>query len=87
MSISSFVTGNVIWIAVGIIIIFLIIKYLISSGYFKKIGLDFSKIDLSALQQDDDFWRTDKKEEDNKKPKDKPDDFFQTEYNVQGGVI
>jgi hypothetical protein len=86
MSISSFVTGNTIWIGVGIVIIFLIIKYLHSTGYFKKIGLDFSKVDLSAFQQDEDFFGTDKKEED-KKSKDKPDDFFQTEYDVQGGVV
>ena len=92
MSISTFLTHNVIWIALGIVIIFLIIRYLNNTGYFKKVGLDFSKIDLSALQSDEDFFGTPEEikgpTNNKEKPKiDKEEDFWSTEYDYKGGTI
>jgi len=86
MSISNFISNNVFVIAIVIVILFFIIKYLISSGYFKKIGLDLSKIDLSQFQQEDDFFAVAEKPK-GKTTKENPNDFFNTNHNLQGGTI
>ena len=92
MTIMTWISSNVILVAIIIVVLFFIFRYLMSSGYFKKIGLDFDTVAFKKTIQDmqggNDFFAPAKEEikEDKNKPQ---DDFFNTniEQDVKGGKI
>ena len=82
----TWIGNNIILVAIIVVILFLIIRYLHTSGYFKKIGLDFNSKDfkktIQNMQGDDDFFAPAKDE-----TKKSNDDFFDTDLNkdLKGG--
>jgi hypothetical protein len=92
----NWVSNNIILVAIIVVIVFFIIKYLQSSGYFKKIGLDFNtqefKKTIQNMRGDEDFFAPAPEEKigdkivdkDNNKsiPIKKQDDFFDTNLNI-----
>ena len=88
MTIMNFISQHIIIVAIVVVIVFFIIQYLISSGYFKKIGLGFDKEEfkktIQNMQGNEDFFAPSKVEEtydENKKSK-KQEDFFDTSLNI-----
>jgi len=70
MTITSFISNNVFLVAIVIVILFFIIRYLYSKGYFNKFGIKDIKFPPATI--DNDFFKTD---DTIKAPK---EDFFAT---------
>ena len=85
MTIMTWISNHIVLVAVIVVILFFIIRYLYTSGYFKKIGLDFNtenfKKTIQSMQGEDDFFAPAKTETKSS------DDFFNTNISKDMGGV
>lgn len=81
MTIAEFTTKNTVWIALAVVILFFILKYLHSKGYFDNLISEIKKTKFPSInseQQNNDFFSSTPKYN-----KIGNDDYFDTDFKYK----